>query len=503
MKTDFSIPSRQNFRGILVVFLMDLFKSIKHNIYVFLPLLSSKVREEYLSIVLVVLGVLIILQLLYSYKSYLNYKFHVHEQRFFLTQGVFNFTDTDIPFDRIQNININQNLIQQILNVVGFEIETAGQNTAEIKIKALSREVAQELKEALLKSDIKNKVEEQREDQAESEVIESRGQSKSKVLFQLDFFELLKVGISSNYLKGFGLVLLFISTLFQYLQEIVLNIFDVDFDDEYLSQFQGTFEFIIGLIVFLLAATFIVTIGRTVIKYFELKVTKVDEDFEVEYGLLKRVNQVIKKNKTQVFEIEENPIKNIFNIKNVFISQASSQELNNKKKIAAIGISDENIKILFKSLFDLSYPQKFININSSKRLMFRLMIKNFILSLVIGLGLFMLQGFLFGLISTIILLGLFFFIAYKTVQKSHIGVSDDLIEIQSGSIHTNRKYIAVHKIQSISLERNLFQQYNKHADLIVYTASGKERISYLKYEEVLEIVNYLNFKVQESELSWI
>ncbi len=498
MKTDFSIPRRQNFRGILVVFLMDLFKSIKHNIYVFLPLLSSKVREEYLSIVLVVLGVLIILQLLYSYKSYLNYKFHVHEQRFFLTQGVFNFTDTDIPFDRIQNININQNLIQQILNVVGFEIETAGQSTAEIKIKALSREVAQELKETLLKTENENTSEEQIKDE-----IESKASTKSKVLFQLDFFELLKVGISSNYLKGFGLVLLFISTLFQYLQEIVLNIFEVDFDDEYLSQFQGTFEFIIGLIVFLLAATFIVTIGRTVIKYFELKVTKMDEDFEVEYGLLKRVNQIIKKNKTQVFEIEENPIKNILNIKNVFISQASSQELNNKKKIAAIGISDENIRILFKSLFDLSYPQKFININSSKRLMFRLMIKNFILSLVIGLGLIMWQGFLFGFISTVILLGVFFFIAYKTVQKSHIGVSDDLIEIQSGSIHTNRKYIAVHKIQTISLERNLFQQYNKHADLIVYTASGKERISYLKYEEVLEIVNYLNFKVQESELSWI
>lgn len=499
MKTDFSIPRRQNFRGILVVFLMDLFKSVKKNVYVFFPLLSSEVRENYLHFVLIALVLLLLIQLFYSYKSYLNFKFHIRDQRFFLRQGVLNFTDTEIPFDRIQNININQNIIQQLLNVVGFEIETAGQNTAEIKIKALSREVALELKENLLKNGAENQTESQAQNDF-SEVITSQ---KSKTLFNLSFWELLKVGLSSNYVKGFGLVLLFIVTIFRFLEEIILNIYDIEFNDNHVIQLYETVGYLFLFFVFILAATFIVTIGRIVFKYFGLKVTKVDTDFEVEYGLLKRFNLVIKKSKTQVFEIEENPIKNLFGIKNVFISQASSQELQNKKKIGIVGISDENINILFKSLFDLSYPQKFIISKSSTRLMFRLMIKYILLCAAIGLALFAWKGVSLSLLAPLLLMAVFTFIVYKTIRKSHIGVNEDMIEVHSGAIHTIKKYIATHKVQSIMIKRNWFQQYNNHADLILYTASGFERINYLKYEEVLELVNYLNYKVESSELDWI
>src|SRR5690554_1675971 len=93
MKTDFTLPMRQDFRGILVIFMMDLFKNVKRNGYVFLPLLSSEVRENYLHYILLGLAFLLLLQLLYSYKSYLNFKFYIQGDRFFLRQGVFNFTE--------------------------------------------------------------------------------------------------------------------------------------------------------------------------------------------------------------------------------------------------------------------------------------------------------------------------------------------------------------------------------------------------------------------------
>jgi len=497
MKTDFTLPMRQDFRGILVIFMMDLFKNVKRNGYVFLPLLSSEVRENYLHYILLGLAFLLLLQLLYSYKSYLNFKFYIQGDRFFLRQGVFNFTDTEIPFDRIQNININQNVIHQFLNVVGVDIETAGQNTAEIQIKALSREVAIELKEILLK----NGAEIMDEDEAPDPKIAST--HKSTPLFKLNFGELLKVGLSSNYVKGFGLVLLFIMTIFRFLEDIILNIYDIELNDDHIIQLYETVGYLFVFFVFILTATFIVTIGRTVFKYFDLKVTKIENDYEVEYGLLKRFNQVIKKSKTQVFEIEENPIKNVFKIKNVFISQASSQELQQKKKIGIVGISDENIGVLFKSLFDLTYPQQFIYSKSSKRLMFRLMIKYVVLSAVIGLTLFAWKGVSLTLLFPVLLLTFFIFLVHKTIQKSHVGVNEDVIEIHSGAIHTNKKYIATHKVQSIKIKRNWFQLRNQHADLIIYTASGSERINYLKYDEVAELVNYLTYKIESSELDWI
>lgn len=497
MKTDFYTPQRQNFRGILVIFLMDLVKRIRQNIYAFLPLLSSNIRNNYLHFVILGFAVLLLLQLLYSYKSYLNFKFHIEGNRFFLRHGVFKFTDTDIPFDRIQNINLNQNLIQQMLNVVGFEIETAGQGAAEIKIKALSREDANSLKQLLLEHKSTP------EDINSEESSEVQTKPSSKILFRLNMGRLLKVGLSANYLKGFGLVFVFIMTLFQYIEDIFSNVLEVDVGETYLSKLNATLTVILIVVFIIIIASFLVTVISSIVRYFELKITKVGKDFEVEYGMFKRVNQVIKKSKTQVFEIEKNPIKDIFKIKNVFISQASSQELNDKKKIGLAGLSDQEIKVLFQSLFDLSYPQELVSFYSSMRLMFRLMLRYMLICLALGLGLFFWQGIVMSLLSSLLLLAVFSYISYLTVKKSHLGLNEDVIEIHSGSIHTNKKFISTHKIQSLALKRNWYQQRNRHADLIIYTASGSERINYIKLEDALKAVNYLNYKVESSELSWI
>ncbi|MBS3738187.1 PH domain-containing protein [Mesohalobacter halotolerans] len=497
MTTDFSTPQRQNFRGILVIFLMDLAKRIKQNIYAFLPLLSSNIRENYWQFIVIGLVLLLILQLLYSYKSYLNFKFHIENDRFFLRHGVFKFTDVDIAFDRIQNININQNLIQQMLNVVGFEIETAGQGKAEITIKALSREDAVELKRILLKHKADQVKGDEKTKSASSQSV------KPETLFHLNLKRLLKVGISSNYLKGLGLVFAFFATLYQYIEDILSNFYDVDVDETYLNQIPETVGYVAGFIIFIITAAFLVTIATSVIKYFELKITKSNNEFEVDYGLFKRVNQVIKKNKTQVFEIEQNPIKDFFGIKNIFISQASSEELNKKKKIGIVGVTDDEIKIMFQSLFNLPFDQNFVVVKSSKRLMIRLMLRYSILSIGIGLGLFFWQNLVVSIIVFSILTAIFSYVAFKTVKKSHVGVNESLMKINSGSIHTNMKYIGTHKIQSLALKRNWFQQHNQHADLIIYTASGSERVSYLKYNEALKMINYLNYKVESSQLSWI
>ena len=51
--------------------------------------------------------------------------------------------NTSISFDRIQNINFKQTLIQQLINVYEVSIETAGSKDTEIAIKALTYNKAQ------------------------------------------------------------------------------------------------------------------------------------------------------------------------------------------------------------------------------------------------------------------------------------------------------------------------------------------------------------------------
>jgi putative membrane protein len=495
MKTDFSTPQRQELRGIVVIYFMTLFKRIRQNIFALIPLLSENIRQNYLHFVVLGFIALLIFQLVYSYKSYLNFTFYVKDGHFYLKQGIFKISDIDIPFDRIQNININQNLIQQMLNVVGVEIETAGKGDAEINIRALSKENAVALKNLLL---AQKKLFAEEETPTES----TSKDQKSSTVFKLDMGRLLKVGLSSNYLRGFGLVFAFTATLYQYVSDIVENFLGKSIEEDYV-QLPNTLPYILGFIIFVIVVSFLVTIVSSVIKYFELKVYQLKQDFEVEYGLFKRTNKVIKKEKTQVFEVVENPISKLFKIKSLFVSQASSSELTQKNKIGLVGLGDNEIKVLFESLFDLPIQQRFVKSSSNFRYALRLIYRYLILVLGVALSISIFIDQAIGISVGTTLLLLFGFISYLQFKKSSIEINEDLIKINSGSIHTRYQYISVYKIQSVALGRNIFQQYNGYADLILYTASGNEKVQYISAIDAQKILNYLTYKAESSQLSWI
>jgi putative membrane protein len=106
-------------------------------------------------------------------------------------------------------------------------------------------------------------------------------------------------------------------------------------------------------------------------------------------------------------------------------------------------------------------------------------------------------------IGIFLLLILFVFLSILKVKKSSIGINPTFINLRDGSIETNHSFIEIYKLQSVRLKRNVFQQYNGHADLILETASGSLVIEYLRIEEARKILNYLIFKVESTDKDWI
>ncbi|WP_245686428.1 PH domain-containing protein [Psychroflexus sediminis] len=447
-----------------------------------------------------------ILQFVFSYLSYKKFKFSIQEDAFHLDSGVIKLSHIEIPFERIQNINLQQNVLQQLLNVVGFEIETAGEGTAEIKIKALDKDFATALKSKLIEE--KNKVKSSEfNPEEEHEYIGNESTTHAEedsLLFQLDFKTLLKVGISSNLFKGVGLLLAFLAYLYNFIMDFLTNIFDLNLEEDFKNRIPETLSFISILIISVIIIGFLVTILTTVLKYFDLKISKNQQNYEVEYGLFKRVNKVIKKTKTQIFEIRTNPVKKLFKIRSVFVSQASSKQLTEKQKIGIVGLSKENLGILFKSLFQLDLNKLEYELSrSQKRLFFRYFYKNLVIVLGLSVAVYFFFFNLFSLIGLVIIFLGLSWIAYLKVRKSNIGINSDLISIRKGSIDTKFEIIEIHKLHSVKLSRNIFQQYNGHADLVLETASGTVAVEYLKYRDAVDLMNYLIYKVESTDKDWI
>lgn len=504
---DFSIPRLQSFNGIFLIFLTDLAKRVRQNIYILaIPFFQNNLFENYGTYIYAGIIVLVVLQFVFSYLSYKKFKFSIQEDAFHLDHGVIKLSHVEIPFERIQNINLQQNVLQQILNVVGFQIETAGEGTAEIKIKALDKDFANQLKAKLIEE--KNKIQTDVSNAEETDMLGSNAEDTDETehskLFQLDFKTLVKVGVSSNLFKGVGLLIAFFAYLYNFVMDFLTQIYDLNLEEDFKNRIPETLTFITVLILGILILGFLVTVLTTVFKYFDLKIVKNQQNYEVEYGLFKKVNKVIKKSKTQIFEIRSNPIKNAFHIKSVYVSQASSHQVTEKQKIGLVGLSDENLHTLFKSLFQLEFKAlSFDIIQSQKRLFFRYFYKNLILMLGLSVAAYIIYFNWVSIVGlSLLFLGLSL-LAMLKVKKSNIGLNSNMISIRKGSIDTKFKFIEIHKLQSVSLSRNVFQQHNGHADLILETASGTVTVEYLKHKKAIQLLNYLIFKVESTEKDWI
>ena len=108
------------------------------------------------TLILSIIALVLVVGLI-AYLKYLNFTFYLDHQKneFVIQEGIFNKTKTTVQLYKIQQVNITQNLLQRAINVYSIEVDTAGSNDKEGKIKAISHDLALELKAALLQIESK------------------------------------------------------------------------------------------------------------------------------------------------------------------------------------------------------------------------------------------------------------------------------------------------------------------------------------------------------------
>ena len=130
------------------------------------------------------LGFIILLALFaYIKYYYFKYKFDFDKSAFVIHKGFLEKTNLSIPFEKIQQININQNLIHKLFGLYEIQMDTAGSSSTEVDIKAVSRAVANDFKivaEEIKKIGLST---------AHSELL-----TKTETSFEIDLKTLIKTG---------------------------------------------------------------------------------------------------------------------------------------------------------------------------------------------------------------------------------------------------------------------------------------------------------------------
>ncbi len=139
----FSNFRKQSAFGTFIFF----FESIRKNIFNFIIVLLPIFQGKYT----VALFILIVILIWYGSVSfikyyYFTYSFDFSKSEFLVNKGFLKKTKLSIPFEKIQQINLNQNLIHKIFDLYEIQMDTAGSSSTEVDIKAVSKKTADDFK---------------------------------------------------------------------------------------------------------------------------------------------------------------------------------------------------------------------------------------------------------------------------------------------------------------------------------------------------------------------
>lgn len=101
-------------------------------------------NPEYAALVITI-GIVALLTV--AFLRYWCFRFRIDDDRILIREGVLNRTALDLPFERIQGVNIQRRLTERVLGLVTVVLDTAGSIAAEGQLRTVKPEVAHRLLE--------------------------------------------------------------------------------------------------------------------------------------------------------------------------------------------------------------------------------------------------------------------------------------------------------------------------------------------------------------------
>lgn len=498
---NFDKPQRQSVVGIVVMFADSLQKFVRA-MWVPLAIFLFRMNMSKLLIFLLVILVVLIALAVIAYLKYRNFTFFLDEekQEFVVQSGVLSKKKLSIALDKIQQVNINQNVIQKLIRVYSLDIDTAGSKDKEVSIKAIDHQSAQILKAKLLERENLNQ-----EASITAEVIEETQQP----LVSVGLLSLLKLGLTSNYGKSLAVLIAFFFTIF----DNVKNFFqDEVLTEEQIQEYIVETSFLTMLFVFgvLFLLTFIVNLVRTLIKYFDFSIFKERTSLFISYGFFAKKNTLLNPKKAQIVSYSQNFFQKKLNVLSLRIRQASSESTSQDKKsksdsfIVIPGVNTAEKEQILNMIFDRAITRgEVIKPN------FRYVFKRVSLSILLPVGIFLVAGLFinkelqafFPLIGVYVLvLSIFIYFEFKHYK---LFVSKDFIIKREGAWDIEHKIIEPYKIQGITAKQYFWNKRHDVGHVILHTAAGDLRFNFANFTQINEQINYWLYQVESSEKNWM
>ncbi len=436
-----------------------------------------------------------VLIIVISIWRYFRFHFYLSETKLHVQRGVFTRTKMDIPFDRIQTISFEQNIVHQLFDVTKVKVDTAGSSKEEFEFAALDQHKAEQLRSFILSR--------KTSPGADGIADENVPLEKRQLLLHLDVADLIKVGVSQNHLRTTGIIVAFLLGLRDRISEALGDRYVDRFDTITEQLFENTISYAVMLFIALLIVSFVGTLFYTVFRYYDLSFFKTAEGYKVQAGLLNRVEQAALDHKIQIVRWVSNPVRKLFNIVHLRFYQASSSAGRGRSNISIPGYPSESLADIKRFVFGRKYFDQGVHHGVDHRYFFRRsLFLAFLPSLCLGIAAWFDANIPLATIAILWLLAVCIF-QYHYQRNWLIHLTPRECIITYGVIERVTKALSMFKVQAVQIRQSPYQRRNQLANIILHTASGDVRIPYIDLSTALEMKNYILFSIESSQRKWM
>jgi putative membrane protein len=500
MNYDFSKPQRQSAVGIIIMAA----NSLQHTVRALaLPLVIAIVKLDKTFLAYAGIGLIVLFAgvLIYSYFNYRKFTFYLDDkkQEFVINKGIFNKTQLTVQLDKIQQVNINQNLLQKIIGIYGLKIDTAGTDDQEVHIKAISEPLANSLREHLLS----------RKSTAilSSEAINESNDQDIPFL-KVNATTLFKVALTSNYGSSIALLIAFVFPLYHNAKELfmALNMDEKQVDNAFKAAF--TFFSLSILIGGTLLLLLIINIVRTFVKYFELTISKHKHSLLISSGLLARKNTLLNPNKVQITTYSQNYFQKKMNLLNMSLKQANSGDSHKKQDLQSTNLSipgcnpierDQLMRMILDNVPPKSasfYPNwRYVNLPILFMMVLPLTIFFLFWINIPDLKPFYPVGICYAVFILVMI--------YFSYKRHRISVDENFIIKRRGIWDISHEIILPHKIQAITTFQYPWHKSVDVGHVNLHTAAGILHFKYGNFTEIKKLVNYWLYQIESGSEEWM
>jgi putative membrane protein len=487
----FSTPQRQSYVAILLI-IWKTYKIVFRQALPFLVVLlfgKSSLKADYL--VWVIIGIAII-SMIVSIINFFKFTYHIANDELIINKGIFRRKKISIDIDRVQTINLEQNIVHNLFNVVRLKADTAGSDKDEFSLDAVRKDTAEAFKDIVLRAKRNTK---HSDPHSEDKVATFE---QNKIIMSITPLELLKAGMVENHIRSSGLIIAFISYVYFNLQEIGINL------EDYKDQIPAiSFGLIVILSLFILVAvvSFIISMVRMVLRYYDLKLIRSGKGFSYTAGLFTKRTSSALDSKIQKITWSDNLLKKLPAINDLFFIQATSEKADTKKSIKIPSCKSNHIQQVLSALypdFDLSM----IILNKISPLWLK---RQLLIRIILGASLIIAFYFINKSLILVVLVASLVWILHAVLKfrKIRFGFSQEYFFIKGGMYADKHSVFPIYKLQSVKKLQTPYMRRNGVVSLTFYHASGRSTIPYIPKDRADMIYDYTLMKIESSKKRWM